>query len=179
MLKWLVFAAIFLMSLSSVFSLCQENQVDINSASLSDLDKLSGIGPSYAQKIIDSRPFASVDELIKVSGIGEKTLEKIKQQDLACVNKETNTSDEDINSNETDNFVYAKIESSIKEKEKKEIAVINLSSKSYQNSKSIKSEDNKENLTGSRYALYGLIALCVIFGFVLLLKRRKEKHELQ
>ncbi|MCX6746929.1 MAG: helix-hairpin-helix domain-containing protein [Candidatus Pacearchaeota archaeon] len=177
MLKPFVFAAIFIMSLSCVFSLCEENQININSASAEELDKITGIGPAYAEKIIQGRPFASVDELIKISGIGDKTLEKIKQQGLACV--DGNTKIEENKGNETDNIVYAKIESNIEEKEKKEISVINLSSSNSSNSKSIKSEDNKENLTGSKYALYGLIALCVVFAFILLLKRRKEKHELQ
>ncbi len=63
--------------------------VDINSASLSQLDTLAGIGPAIGQRIIDARPFGSVDDLIKVSGIGEKTLQKIKAQGLACVNCQT------------------------------------------------------------------------------------------
>jgi len=59
--------------------------VDINSASLEQLDTLTGIGPVYAQRIIDSRPFFSIDDLIRVSGIGKKTLAKIKKQGIAYV----------------------------------------------------------------------------------------------
>jgi competence protein ComEA len=52
--------------------------VDINSATLSDLDALPGVGPSTAQAIIDYRvangPYASVDDLLNVRGIGPSKL---------------------------------------------------------------------------------------------------------
>lgn len=60
-------------------------QIDINSATLSQLDTLTGIGPKYAQAIADARPYSSVDDLLKVKGIGPKTLQKIKDQGIACV----------------------------------------------------------------------------------------------
>ncbi len=61
--------------------------VNINTASASELQTLSGIGPSMAQSIIDERTqngaFTSVDDLMRVSGIGEKKFAKIK--DCICV----------------------------------------------------------------------------------------------
>ena len=54
--------------------------ININSASLSQLMSLPGIGQSYARRIIEGRPYSSVNELTKVKGIGPKTLEKIKNQ---------------------------------------------------------------------------------------------------
>ena len=62
--------------------------VDINSASVSELDKIVWVGPATAQKIIDARPFDSVDDLVKVNGIGDAKLSDIKDQGMACVNGE-------------------------------------------------------------------------------------------
>ena len=63
----------------------QTGTVDINTASVQQLDRLIGIGPALAQKIIDARPYASLDGLLRVKGIGEKTLQEIKNQGLAYV----------------------------------------------------------------------------------------------
>jgi competence protein ComEA len=55
--------------------------IDINRASAAELQRLVGIGPTLAQRIIDERarrPFKSVDELRRVSGIGPKTLERLR-----------------------------------------------------------------------------------------------------
>jgi len=58
-----------------------EGPVDLNRAGLAELQRLPGIGPKLAQRIVDVRttkPFASVDEIRRVPGIGAKTLEKIR-----------------------------------------------------------------------------------------------------
>ena len=61
-------------------------KVDINTALLEQLDQITNVGPITAQKIINARPYSSLDDLLKVNGIGQKTLDKIKEQGIACVN---------------------------------------------------------------------------------------------
>jgi len=53
---------------------------NVNTATLEELDALSGIGPVYAQKIIDNRSYANVTELIEKSGLSESTINKISTQ---------------------------------------------------------------------------------------------------
>ncbi len=52
--------------------------VNINTATLDELDTLPGVGPKTAQLIVDGRPYATVDDLLRVKGIGPATLAKIK-----------------------------------------------------------------------------------------------------
>ncbi len=55
--------------------------IDLNHASLAELDTLPGIGPKTAEKIMQYRsqnPFRSVDDLDNVHGIGEKKLEAVR-----------------------------------------------------------------------------------------------------
>lgn len=59
--------------------------IDLNVASSAELQEISGIGKTYAQAIIDQRPFENVAELLDIKGIGQGTLRAIQEQGLACV----------------------------------------------------------------------------------------------
>ncbi|MDD6153955.1 MAG: helix-hairpin-helix domain-containing protein [Eubacteriales bacterium] len=56
--------------------------ININSAGSDELQKIPGVGPSTAEKIINYRktngPFSKKEDIKNVSGIGDKTYEKMK-----------------------------------------------------------------------------------------------------
>lgn len=58
--------------------------ININTATIEELDSLPGIGPSTAERIIAHRessgPFAAIENIMDVTGIGEAKFEKIKDQ---------------------------------------------------------------------------------------------------
>lgn len=58
--------------------------ININSASVAELESLSGVGPSIAQRIIDYRnangPFSTVDELSNVQGISSRMVDDFRDQ---------------------------------------------------------------------------------------------------
>jgi len=88
MKKVLIFSAIFLFFLCPVF-IFASGTVDINNASLEQIETLTGIGPVKGQAIINDRPFSSIDDLDRVKGIGSATIQKIKTQGFACVDCQT------------------------------------------------------------------------------------------
>ncbi|EHQ91748.1 helix-hairpin-helix domain-containing protein [Desulfosporosinus youngiae] len=70
--------------LQTVVSSTSEGKININTAGAAELDKLSGVGPALAERIIQYRtehgPFARPEDLENVSGIGPKTYEKMASQ---------------------------------------------------------------------------------------------------
>ncbi len=60
----------------------EEKRIDINTATVEELETLKGIGRVLARRIVEYReengPFTRVEEIMRVRGIGYKTFEKIK-----------------------------------------------------------------------------------------------------
>jgi comEA protein len=54
--------------------------VSVNMASKDELDSLPGVGPVTAQKIIDNRPYATLEDLVTKKAIGSSLYEKLKNQ---------------------------------------------------------------------------------------------------
>lgn len=58
-------------------------KIDINSASAEELQRISDIGPDYAQRIVDERDrrggFRNIDELGELEGFGRETIEQLKR----------------------------------------------------------------------------------------------------
>jgi len=88
-LKILTLALVLLFVFAGLFSVPSfgeesviSNKININTASLTELQKLPRIGEKVAQRIIDFRkehgPFNKIEELMKVQGIGEKTFNNLK-----------------------------------------------------------------------------------------------------
>ena len=66
-------------------------QVDLNQATLSELEALPGVGPKLAQRVIEHRdekgPFRSVDDLRQVRGIGRKKFDRLRPHVLVTNTK--------------------------------------------------------------------------------------------
>ena len=64
------------------------SKININTATLEELDKLPGVGESTANKIISHREengqFKNIEDIKNVNGIGDKKFENMKE--LICVN---------------------------------------------------------------------------------------------
>lgn len=168
---------LFLICSHCVYASCSEGQIDINTASTDELDKITYVGPATANNIISSRPFSSVDELIKVNGIGEIKLEAIKNQGLVCVSEveikeevEENKKSEKDEEQEEDIFLEEIIENKIE--------VINPQKEEIKLSPQIiKTEKNNSELRKNNYAIYGLVVLCFLLAGLFLAKKIKTKKE--
>lgn len=55
-----------------------ESMININTASMEELDSLWGIGDVRAQAIIEHRPYGDIDELVTKAGVPENVFSEIK-----------------------------------------------------------------------------------------------------
>jgi len=53
-------------------------QININSATLVQLDTLPGVGQVIGQKIIDNRPYSDISQLVSKKIVSQKTFDKLK-----------------------------------------------------------------------------------------------------
>jgi len=85
-----VFVAVFSVHVQG-YSETPNKKIDINTATVNELQKLPRIGEKVAQRIVDFRKqhgdFKKIEEIMKVKGIGEKTFNLIK--DLIVVQTKT------------------------------------------------------------------------------------------
>ena len=65
---------------SQVAGVAKSSQVNINTASESELDSLSGVGPVTASKIISGRPYGDIQELLNKKIVSKAVFDKIKDQ---------------------------------------------------------------------------------------------------
>jgi DNA uptake protein ComE-like DNA-binding protein len=56
------------------------SKLDLNTASKEELDALPGIGDTYAQKIIEGRPYTSKSDLVKKGVLPSSAYEKVKDE---------------------------------------------------------------------------------------------------
>jgi competence protein ComEA len=61
-----------------------EGRIDLNRASVADLDELPGVGPVLAERIVAHRekagPFTGVEQLREVDGIGESRYAELQER---------------------------------------------------------------------------------------------------
>jgi DNA uptake protein ComE-like DNA-binding protein len=55
-------------------------RVDINTASVRELERLPGMGPELVERIVQSRPYRKLDELITRKVLGRKQFARIKDR---------------------------------------------------------------------------------------------------
>lgn len=166
MKKTILFFCLIIL-LTNISASCEDNQIDINSASKKELTKIVYIGEVRAEQLIELRPFESIDNLIKIKGIGEITLEKIKAQDLACV-KEGEEEDND------ENNIQENVDKITEKPEPITPKIIKL------NTQTIKTEDDTENSNKNTYVIYSFIIFCVLLGLLFVFrKKRLNKNEFE
>lgn len=188
-----VAALVLIFNLILVSGSCSSDEININKASKSELEKIKWIGPSTANETVKSRPFKSLEDLKKVKYLGDKKLKGIKNQSLACVesnNKKQNEENEEKaddeeklqNESETneDNNRTKNQNKGLKKRDKEtnpkkqskkhSKEPIKLSAKDIKNQTNTKNSQNEGD-----YSKYGLIGLTILVILLFLARELKEK----
>lgn len=63
---------------ASLTSSAELSRINLNTATLAELDELPGIGPTLAERIVRARPIRSESDLDAIEGIGPATLEDLR-----------------------------------------------------------------------------------------------------
>ncbi|MDT8273053.1 MAG: helix-hairpin-helix domain-containing protein [Desulfomonilia bacterium] len=78
----LVLEVVIFTLVCGMVSYAAQGTINVNTATMEELQWLPGVGEKIAQNIVDFRqangPFASLDDLLKIVGIGERRLAEIK-----------------------------------------------------------------------------------------------------
>jgi hypothetical protein len=184
-MKRLVLLFLFISLVGNTLAKCESEQINLNTASIEELDEIVYIGPATAIKIIEARPFDSLNDLINVSGIGQVKLDAIKNENLACVEslekKKERSSIQKIEEEiplEIDkiNEEFPEERNSLSNNSEIERIpqtpqVIKLNSKDIKNDNSTR--ENKEGSLQTRYPWIGLGLLFIFLVILLFLKKRK------
>lgn len=173
-MKYFILILLLISIIPFASSECQDNQIDINTASLEELDEIVWVGLKTAQKIIDARPYETLDDLIKVNGIGDFKLVNITEQNLACVEgekiesvkEEIENAEEEIIKEETENIIEEENKDIIILKENKVITLNNVE-KSIEDDLIYVSKSSKTN----NYLSYAF-SIFLIFIIVILIREK-------
>jgi DNA uptake protein ComE-like DNA-binding protein len=94
-------------------------KIDLNAASEKDLEALPGVGPATAKKIVDGRPYKSIEGLSK-AGVGDKEIATLKGLVKVSEVKETAKSDSKAPAGETAKTASKSDSKGAKSKDKEE-----------------------------------------------------------
>lgn len=89
--NWFVVSVVLLSLLSAGSVIAADSKIDLNMASVKQLQTLKGIGETLAKRIVDFRdkngPFMSIDEVKKTKGIGTKIFKNIEGEITVSTSK--------------------------------------------------------------------------------------------
>lgn len=168
-----LFLLIFL--IWGVHAACENGQIDINSATLEELDEIYGVGPAIAQNIIDARPYETIDGLVNAKGIGEVRLAQIKEEGIVCVEDGIKEEEkiEETNKEESKRS-EVKEEPIVETPDSKKITGKGVAEVIKLDAKSIKSENDTQK--GSK-TFYYLGSFMILLGLLFLVRGRRQKTE--